>query len=616
MSESADWGRLFRTVRYLTPRQIGSRAWLTARYRLYALWPGAATLGLDGPAQLRESGLEALRRAVRLKYPGAPSARQHELAAGAAARRFRFLGRDSEPVGDRVDWRAKTQSRLWQYQLHYADYVPALALEALGGGDPRAADHALDLMAEWIAANPPPAFPGWEPYPLSLRTVQWIHALALLEPRIESAARSAIGGSLAAQGRFLERHLESHLGGNHLIKNAKALLVLGVALDCPEAPGWRARGARIFMEEMRRQILRDGGHVERSPSYHGIVLEDLLDVLAISAEAGIDPSRAAELQEIGRRMTTWFAAMRHPDGGLALFNDGEIQADPTPQALLEYAERSLDFAPSIPSVLALPESGYFRIGRGESQGIVDCGDVGPDELPAHAHADTLSFELSWSGRRVVVDSGTPEYALDDLRRYVRSTAAHNTVRVDDVEQSEVWGSHRVGRRARPAAARLAERGDHALFAGAHDGYRRLGVIHHRHIVAADRAWLVVDELRGRGRHRFESFLHLHPDLRLEGQDGTWRAVGEPGDFRVRPFGDVTCETGRGWYCPAWGTALPAPVLAMRGEAEAPSTFGYLLAPSGTDVDLSVDSDPEGITVRGRIEGASFQARSDRCTFSS
>ena len=613
MSESADWGRLFRTVRYLTPRQIQSRAWLAARYRLYALWPGAATLGLEGPARVSATGLSVIGNAVQLKYPGPPSTRQRELAAGALEHRFRFLGRESEPQAHGVDWQAKRQSRLWQYQLHYADYVPALALEACAHRDARPATQALGLIAEWIAGNPPVTFPGWEPYPLSLRSVQWIHALALLSPQSDL---SSIAESLAAQGRFLERHLEYHLGGNHLIKNAKALIVLGVALECPEAPRWRARGAEIFLEEMRGQVLKDGGHSERSPSYHGIVLEDVLDVLGIAGKAGIDASAIAELQELGTRMTTWFAAMRHPDGGLALFNDGEIESDPTPQALLDYAERVLGFVPSIARVLALPESGYFRIGRGDGQGFVDCGELGPDELPAHAHADTLSFELSWAGRRVVVDTGTPEYALDDLRRHVRSTAAHNTVRVDDVEQSELWGSHRVGRRARPAEARLTERADHALFAGAHDGYRRLGVVHHRHIVAADHAWLVVDELRGRGRHRFESFLHLHPGFRLENEAGSWRAVGDAGDFRVRPFGDLSCEATSGWYCPRWGTALPAPVLTMRGEGEAPSTFGYLLAPSNADVDLSVDSDPTGITVRGQIQGATFQSRSDRCTFSS
>src|SRR5262249_55245284 len=161
--------------------------------------------------------------------------------------------------------------------------------------DPRGATHALELIGEWIAANPPAAFPGWEPYPLSLRVVQWTTALALLGGGAAEEARAAIADSLAAQGRFLQRHLETHLGGNHLIKNAKALIVLGVALDGHEAARWRERGVRIFLREMRRQILRDGGHSERSPSYHGIVLEDLLDVLAIAGEAGIDASHRSEL---------------------------------------------------------------------------------------------------------------------------------------------------------------------------------------------------------------------------------------------------------------------------------------------------------------------------------
>jgi uncharacterized heparinase superfamily protein len=609
---------MVRTVRHLTPRQIVARAYLAARYRLYAQVPRAARSGLAGPVRPDAHGLQRLSRWLALRHPGPPSAHERELATDAMERRFSFLHRSGTAPG-RVDWQAQGMSRLWAYHLHYTDAIRALALGAARGGDSRWQSRAQELIDDWIAANPPGSRPGWEPYPLSLRAVNWVAAWSLCEPGWDPEQRNRLLASLGAQGRFLARHLEWHLGGNHLVKNAKALLVLGTALDCREAASWRTRGLEILFEQMRVQILADGGHYERSPLYHGQVLEDLLDALAIAGASPPDVPPSVDLAELRRKavlMTDWLARMRHPDGGLAVFNDCVEAGDPTPAELLAYAQRVLDHAPAPLGSTQLPASGYFVLERGAGRAVIDCGEVGPDELPAHAHADTLSFELSWAGRRWAVDSGTSEYALDDLRRYVRSTAAHNTVMVDGAEQSEVWGSHRVGRRARPGRAQVVETADHVRFAGAHDGYDRLGVIHHRHVIATDQAWIVVDELRGRGRHRFASHLHLHPKLRLEAAGASWRAVGGAQNLLVRPLGPVTCEPSEGWYCPDWGIANRGPVLIFHGEGEAPSLFGYAVAPEDVQLEVGLEADETGVTVSGGIGGRTIRMRSDRCRFSS
>ena len=94
-------------------------------------------------------------------------------------------------------------------------------------------------------------------------------------------------------------------------------------------------------------------------------------------------------------------------------------------------------------------SGYFVIRNLDDMLVVDCGEVGPDYQPGHAHCDTLSFELASDGRTIIVDSGVYDYEDSEMRRYVRSTRAHNTAMVDGCEQSEIWGAFRVARRARP-----------------------------------------------------------------------------------------------------------------------------------------------------------------------
>jgi uncharacterized heparinase superfamily protein len=619
-----DLPRVVRTVRHLTPRQILGRLWLRGRLGLYGLVPALAAVALDGPAAPDARGLAAIAAWVTRKYPGARSERQRQLAEEAAAGRFTFLGRSVDVGPGPVDWRPPGTSRLWRYQLHYADYILALALAARETLDARWAARAWALVEDWIAANPPGSRPGWEPYPLSLRLVNWAAALGALSAPLSAQGRVApVVRSLAAQGRFLARHLEYHLGGNHLIKNAKALIFAGTLVEGLEGAGWRRRGGALLLTELRGQVLPDGGHVERSPLYHAQVLEDMLDCLAVAGGAGTDgaPFTEAELRELGEtagRMTAWLVAMLHPDGGLPLFNDCIVTGEPTPAALLDYAGRLLPLRDHASAPLvALPESGYYVIRSGPGRMVIDCGPVGPDELPAHAHADTLGYELTWGQERVLVDSGTSEYALDDLRRYVRSTAAHNTVVVDGAEQSEVWASFRVGRRARPLGARLLERDGARMFAGAHDGYARLGVIHHRHVFALDGVWVVIDEIHGRGRHRFESLVHVHPTVRAEPSGaGAWLLSGPRSSFRLIPLGPVHTALDRGWYCPDWNRALQAPVVRLVGEAAVPVAFGYVFLPADLDAELQLSADEAGVTLTGRVGGRPVRVRSDRCTFSS
>ena len=615
--------RLLRTVRYLTARQVLWRLWLSGRFQLYGGLPAIAAVALSGPATAHPLALATLAEWVARKYPGGPSDRQRQLAEEALVRRFTFLNRSMDFGTEPIDWSPPGTSRLWQYHLHYGEEVAALALRARQTRDARWADCAWALTDEWIEGNPPGRRPGWEPYPLSLRVANWATALGALAGAGGGAGHATrVIQALAKQGRFLKRHLEYHLGGNHLVKNAKALLILGVVIEGPEGVEWRRRGGALLLSELRRQVLADGGHVERSPLYHGQVLEDVLDCLALAEAAPpgtvLRDLEVRELTSTAGRMVAWLQVMLHPDEGLPLFNDCVVAGEPSPPALLAYAARVLSRDAEVaPATVALVSSGYYVIRSGRGRVVIDCGAVGPDELPAHAHADTLSYELTWGTERVVVDSGTAGYALDELRRYVRSTAAHNTVMVDDTEQSEVWASHRVGRRAYPLGARLRTDPGAVVFTGAHDGYRWLGVVHHRHVVALGDAWLIVDELVGRGRHRFESFVHLHPAFTVERvcSDEWLVRNGDPG-FRVVPLGDLSSEVAAAWYCPDWGQALPASVLRFRGEGVLPLAFGYVLLPAGLGAALALSADGTGVTLTGRVDGRPVHVRSQRCTSSS
>ena len=171
--------------------------------------------------------------------------------------------------------------------------------------------------------------------------------------------------------------------------------------------------------------------------------------------------------------------MCHPDGEISFFNDSAIGIAPSPAQLDAYAQR-LGYGiipPTADGCTLLPESGFVRMQKGPAVVIADVGSVGPDYLPGHAHADTLSFELSLYGSRVLVNAGISEYGTSDERLRQRGTAAHNTVVVLGENSSEVWGGFRVARRAHAFGYRASEHVDQLVVTCSHDGYRRLK--HHR-----------------------------------------------------------------------------------------------------------------------------------------
>ena len=212
--------------------------------------------------------------------------------------------------------------------------------------------------------------------------------------------------------------------------------------------------------------------------------------------------------------------------------------------------------------------------------IIDCGAVGPDYQPGHAHADTLSFELAVNGERVIVDSGVYGYEPGSRRVYARSTRAHNTIQIDGEDQSEVWDVFRVARRAYPLRASLtSDRPGHATFEGAHDGYVRLPgqLIHKRSIdYSSSGEWTVHDTVEGNGIHTVESCLHIHPAYRVSIVGRTTEVRDRIGQLMLTitpaPNAEVTIEPG--WHFPEFGKELANSTLVMTYRGAVPVTLTY------------------------------------------
>lgn len=426
--------------------------------------------------------------------------------------KFRFLNTEHS-IPAEYDWNSPGLPNLWLYNLHYFDDLNA---ERAAGR----ADWHRDLIARWIAQNPPGEGIGWEPYPLSLRIINWIK-WTLVGNALDDVARH----SLAVQVRFLTRRLERHLLGNHLFSNAKALVFAGCYFEGDEAVGWLRLGMRILEREVPEQILTDGGHFERSTMYHALAYEDMLDLvnLARAYREDFAPWQAvvSSWSKIIGKMGGWLRAMSHPDGEIAFFNDAAIGIAPSPSALLAYAERlGLQHAILDDDVIRLDPSGYIRVEFGAAVLLIDAAPIGPDYLPGHAHADTLSYELSVFGQRVVVNSGTSRYGLGPEREWQRGTAAHSTLEIDGQNSSEVWAGFRVARRAYPFDVSVRQEVNALIVEGSHNGYQRLpgGPVHRRRWELCAGHLEVRDFVEG-GEVTAVSRVYFHPDVKVQQKVG-------------------------------------------------------------------------------------------------
>lgn len=461
---------------------------------------------------------------------------------------FQFLGRGLT-MPEAINWNALDASvgnQLWRMNLHYMEYLEAL--------DPQFARAAV---LSWIEGNPPwrPGYwrDSWNSYTLSLRVVVWMQQFGRIAPTLNAGDRIRIVRSLAQQMMFLERNLETDLGGNHLMKNIKALLWASVFFDGPHAQRWRRRGLSLLRCELDAQILRDGVHYERSPSYHAQVFADLLE---IRQTLGQDPFHG-ELDRVLAAMGQAAADLAHPDGGPVLFNDAGLTMAYGPQACLSAMSVVLGKQAGAPAtVFSYPQAGYFGLRSADTYLVVDFGRIGPDDLPAHAHADVGTFELSVAGERLIVDQGVFEYIDGTKRALSRSTAAHNTFALDGTDQAEMFGSFRCGRRPNVTVRMWTPREEGFLLEGVHDGYAHLPgrPIVARRIEADAECIRVRDWIEGLADHPAVVGLLLHPDAKTTLEAGDVLVARGNAAVRISAVGNLAIESAVYW--PDMGVERP------------------------------------------------------------
>jgi uncharacterized heparinase superfamily protein len=457
---------------------------------------------------------------------------------------FKFLNLVGD-IREKEDWNSVNKDKLWLYNLHYFDDLNAL------GFNERFTLHQK-MIQHWIDNNPPGYGVGWEAYPSSLRIVNWIKWVLL-----KDSFQQKWLDSMAVQVRYLCQNLETHLLGNHFFVNGKALLFAGLFFQGKEADNWYRIGLKIIEEELLEQVLSDGGNFELSPMYHAIFLEDLLDIVNIHKAYSKELPKNIDKKIL--LMFDWLRTMSHPDGDIAFFNDATFGIAPSLENLMDYSKRLgvIYKAGEFKACTHLNPSGYIRVQRDNMVSIIDTAIIGPSYMPGHGHADTLSFELSLFGQRVVVNSGISVYGNSAERQRQRGTEAHSTIIVDGENSSEVWGGFRVARRAKVSDIRI-ENKEIITLSACHDGYKRLkgSPKHYREWNFHKNKLIVIDRVIGKGRHEVKSIFHIHPNvefIEIKDHSVNFQVNGKTVNFELVSNGNL--EISPSSYHPEFGLSI-------------------------------------------------------------
>jgi hypothetical protein len=398
-------------------------------------------------------------------------------------------------VLSQIDFNDQSKGELFTYKLNYFDFLYQKT--------PLHKDLLLELLEVWFKGN----FKKYEnitydPYPVSLRLfnlVNWI-----ISEKIDIAG-SFLEVIILDHANFLNSNLEKHLQGNHLLENYFSLFYVSLFLNSEENIDYF--GKKVI-NQLNVQICSDGAHYELSPHYHIIIITKLLQLYDVLKNNNFHCRTNIILNECFHKlclMYSWIRKVSFSNGDMPMVNDS---------ILGEF--HSLDEIVESTNILNIPlndiklnDCGYRVWKKDNFEIFIDIGKIGPDNIPGHAHADTFNFILYCKGLPIIIDSGTSDYTVSNIRQFERSTIAHNTISFRGKDQSYMWDRFRVGSRAK---VKIHEENDNFISAS-HNGYKKFGIRHLRKFNFENH--FLIEDFITPTSDGCKSHIHFAPNLKLE-----------------------------------------------------------------------------------------------------
>lgn len=456
----------------------------------------------------------------------------------------------------RTDWHEPDASHLWNYNLHYLEFLIPLAVKYRQTREEKYKEKWYEILNSWNDHIVHKGFEtdAHESYTISLRIPNLLIAMEYLR-----ADDRYVYDSIYQQYQYLQRHLETALLANHYFENIKTIVIASKVFG--EEDVYRKHFS-LLLREIEEQILPDGMHYERSPMYHKLILEDVLRVYTVLKSEGCDTDAAMLVSTI-EKMSRALWIMEEGFPRTPLFNDAGDNVSKSMKSILSVCDKIVSNSIIDLEKSRLTDSGYYRLDNGRIAVLFDSGDIGPSYMGGHAHNDCLSFELAIDGKMLFVNSGTGQYQ-GGLRHFFGSTKAHNTLMIDDREQSELWGEHRVARRM----GHLRGCADDDQVIGGFCSYS--GDMFTRSMKWKEKTLCIQDKIvcKDGEKHISRLFFHIAPNYVFE-RDGNCIKVVENGkmiaemltntdaDYLVHKDGDITK------YAPEFGRYETKQVLEIR-----------------------------------------------------
>ena len=481
--------------------------------------------------------------------------------------------------------------------------------------------HALQTqLRSWLDQCPPLVGPNWtSSLELGIRLINWGLVWQLIGgegsglfageegQRLRADWLDAIHAHCSAIARHLSRHSSAN---NHLIGELAGLYVGASIWPCWKASGaWLEQARGELEHEAQAQFSRDGVNREQAFAYH-VFSSEFLFVAGLVGQACDHPFSRAYWASLQRALR-FLRSVRDVGGNVPMVGDADdgivfrLDAPGGDRAgqLLALGDAVLRrMEPAHPGVRwllhalpgkrpeadphesdtgwAFPDGGYLLFGShfgepDEIKGMVDCGPLGYLGIAAHGHADALALTLSIGGEACLVDPGTYSYWQEHKwRDYFRGTSAHNTVRIDGLDQSVSGGRFMWLKKARAAIERMPQSPHEFDFRGSHDGYERLAdPVRHMRGVRYDGAsatLTVRDEIAAKKHHQVELFWHFAPGLDVRLNSAGLHVRGKRFALQMHAHGaDLKLELVRGnenpplgWYSRCYEHRQPCDVLKI------------------------------------------------------